>query len=98
MQNRLPDETAGGWFARIVGAIVSVAVMVALFFLGITVFAAVAGLALLVFLVMAVRVWWLRRRLQRHAAHAGGASPRRDRRPDGVTLEGEYEDRSSRDK
>lgn len=98
MQNQIPDQTPGGWLVRIIGAIVSVIVMVGLFFIGITVFAAVAGLALLVFIVLAVRVWWLRRQLQRRAGPGGAsARPRRDR-TGGVTLEGEYEDRSPRDR
>lgn len=89
MQNRLPNETPGGWLGRLVGAVVSVAIMVALFFLGLTVFAAVAGLALVVFAVVAVRIWWLRRRFARQA----GAQARHQKSADGVTIEGEYEER-----
>ncbi|HEX6928496.1 MAG TPA: hypothetical protein VF267_04560 [Gammaproteobacteria bacterium] len=97
MQKRLPNETPAGWLARIAGAIVGVILMAGLFFLGITVFAAVAGLAILVFLVLAVRVWWLRRRFRRHAAANGEpASPQAGNRA-GVTLEGEYEERRRRD-
>jgi len=95
MQNRLPNDTPAGWIARAVGTVVTVIVMIGLFFLGLTVFAAVAGLALVVFLVLAVRVWWLRRRF-RAAAGKEGVS-RQGRRPGGVTLEGEYEERSKRD-
>lgn len=86
MQYQLPNDTPAGWLARIVGAIVSIVVMAGLFFLGLTVFAAVAGLAFLVFIVLAIRVWWLRRKLRRQA---GGPRPQHT----GVTLEGEYEER-----
>lgn len=92
MHYRFPQQTPGGWLARIVGAVVGVLVMIGLFFLGITVFAAVAGLALLVFLVAAARVWWLRWRMRRAAAKGGRAEPRRESGR-GVTLEGEYEER-----
>lgn len=95
MQNRLPNDTPAGWLARAVGAIVGTIVMVGLFFLGLTVFAAVAGLALIVFAVMAARIWWLRRRYRSAAATGGG--PQRERRPGGVTLEGEYEERNKDD-
>ena len=96
MQNRLPYDTPVGWLARAVGAVVGAIVMVGLFFLGLTVFAAVAGLALLVFLVMAARIWWLRRRYQR-AAGRPGSTGRPGREAGGVTLEGEYEERHGRD-
>lgn len=95
MHYRFPQQTPGGWLARIVGAVVGVLVMIGLFFLGITVFAAVAGLALLVFIVMAARLWWLRWRFRREAARGGrsGAEPPRRESNRGVTLEGEYEER-----
>lgn len=101
MQNSLPNQTPGGWLARLAGAIISVIILAGLFFVGITVFAAVAGLAIVVFAVLAARVWWLRRKLRRSAAH--GEAPRQERRQDrprsgGVTLEGEYEDRSPHDR
>lgn len=94
MQNRLSNDTPAGWLARAVGAVVGAIVMIGLFFLGLTVFAAVAGLALLVFGIMAARIWWLRRKY-RKAAGTGGAS--RERGPGGVTLEGEYEERNKRE-
>ena len=94
MQNRIPNETPAGWLARVVGAVVGAIVMVALFFLGVTVFAAVAGLAIVVFLVLAVRVWWLRRKLRRGAAR-NERTPHQGARH-GVTLEGEYEEQRQR--
>lgn len=95
MQNRLPNDTPAGWLARAVGAIVGAIVMVGLFFLGLTVFAAVAGLALLVFAVLAARIWWLRRKFRKAAGT--GESPRHERSSaGGVTLEGEYEERDRR--
>lgn len=94
MQNRLPNDTPAGWLTRAVGAIVGAIVMVGLFFLGLTVFAAVAGLALVVFAVVAARLWWLRRKF-RTATTQGAAQ--REHRSSGVTLEGEYEERNKRD-
>lgn len=93
MQYRFPEpSTPGGWLARIVGAIVGVLVMIGLFFLGITVFAAAAGVALVVFIVLAVRVWWLRLKMRRAQDGEPRPRPERDTRK-GVTLEGEYEER-----
>lgn len=94
MQNRLPNDTPAGWLARAVGAIVGAIVMIGLFFLGLTVFAAVAGLALVVFAVVAIRIWWLRRRF-RGAAKKEGARSREQGA--GVIIEGEYEERNERD-
>ncbi|HEX7029667.1 MAG TPA: hypothetical protein VF254_03660 [Gammaproteobacteria bacterium] len=91
MQNQIPDQSPANWLARVAGAIVSIIIMAGLFFVGITVFAAVAGLAFVVFAVLALRVWWLRRKLRRAAPRPESAS-----RSGGVTLEGEYEERSSR--
>lgn len=95
MQNKLPNDMSAGWFARAIGAIVGAIVMVGLFFLGLTVFAAVAGIALLVFAIVAVRIWWLRRKYRKAAGT--GSGPQRRPGPGGVTLEGEYEERNSRD-
>lgn len=98
MQYRIPDQSPAGWFARLIGAVVGLIVMVGLFFLGLTIFAAVAGLAIVVFIVVAIRVWWLRRQLR---ARGGGAKQQHRRKTDpdramGVTLEGEYEERRER--
>lgn len=90
MQNRLPNDTPAGWLARAVGAVLTAIIAIGLLFLGLTVFAAAAGLALVVFLVVAARVWWLRRKLRR-AAQDGHTPHKQDAR--GVTLEGEYEER-----
>ncbi|HEX6928360.1 MAG TPA: hypothetical protein VF267_03850 [Gammaproteobacteria bacterium] len=84
--------------ARIAGAIVSIVILAGLFFVGITVFAAVAGLAVVVFAVLALRVWWLRRKLQRGSPPGETRRDRRRTQAGGVTLEGEYEDHSSRDR
>lgn len=93
MRNQIPDQTPGGLLTRIAGAIVSVVILAGLLFVGITVFAAVAGLAVLVFAVFAARVWWLRRKLRRGAARSETSRP--GPQAGGVTLEGEYEDHSS---
>lgn len=98
MQYRIPDQSPAGWFARLVGGIVGLIVMIGLFFLGLTVFAAVAGLAIVVFIVVAIRIWWLRRKLRAQAG-ATGQQHRRKTDPNhvrGVTLEGEYEERGDR--
>lgn len=89
MQNRLPNDTPVGWLARAVGAVLTAVIAIGLLFLGLTVFAAAAGLALVVFLVVAARVWWLRRRFRRAAENDTPRKPGAR----GVTLEGEYEER-----
>lgn len=90
MQNRLPNDTPAGWLARAVGAVLTAVIAIGLLFLGLTVFAAAAGLALVVFLVVAARVWWLRRRFRAAAARQGAPQQGPGH---GVTLEGEYEKR-----
>jgi uncharacterized iron-regulated membrane protein len=87
MQYRIPHHAPRHWFVRLLGGIVGVVVLVGLFFLGLTIFIAAAGLAILAFVVIAIRIWWLRRQLRVRAARAA----RHDSA--GVTLEGEYEER-----
>lgn len=84
----IPNTSGGSWFSRLVGALVGALVLVGLFFLGLTVFAVALGLAVVVFVVAAVRIWWLRRKLRRHRA-----TNRRRTDDKGVTIEGEYEER-----
>lgn len=101
-----PGGPQGSPLTRFLGAIVGVFIMVGLFFVGITVFAAAAGIALIAFLVFYARFWWLTRKSRRRfqegeesAAHQPGhgrpdpQSPRQDRDRRGVTLDGEYEER-----
>ncbi|MFP4147678.1 MAG: hypothetical protein ACLFSI_08200 [Halorhodospira sp.] len=59
-----------GPIARVAGAIGAIAVIVLAATLGIAVLAVMLGLALIGAVVIAVRVWWLRRQLRRAAAEA----------------------------
>lgn len=86
----------GGWFTRLLGAIVAGFIMAGLFLLGLTVFAAAAGIALVAFLVFYLRLWWLRRKAGTGAGYAGAGT--RQQGPQGqrrgsVTLEGEYREK-----
>ena len=110
-----PGGPQSGPIARFLGAVIGLFIMIGLFFLGITVFAFAAGIALVAFLVFYARFWWLTRKARRRYADAeqqaghgrpgfrgqdpggqdaggqGKATGRRDRQ--GVTLDGEYEER-----
>lgn len=102
-----PGGPQSGPVARFLGAIIGVFIMIGLFFLGITVFAAAAGIALVAFLVFYARFWWLTRKARRRYRESGesresGQQPGHGRpsssagRPGdrrGVTLDGEYEER-----
>lgn len=85
----IPNASPGGWFSRLVGALIGALALVGLFFLGLTVFAVALGLAVVVFVVAAARIWWLRRKLRARR----GNPQRRAGDKSGVTLEGEYEER-----
>ena len=76
-----PPEWMRNPLAQAFGALLGLAVLVMSFFLGIVVLAVLVGLALIGGSVLALRMWWLKRRLQREAA----------RQPDDATVvEGEY--------
>ena len=68
---------------QIVGLIVGALVTVAAVLLGAVVLSFVVGFAVLAGLVMFVRIWWLRRRMERAAGSAG-------RRPEGEIVGVEY--------
>ncbi len=72
-----PGGPQSGPIARFLGAIIGVFIMIGLFFLGITVFAAAAGMALIAFLVFYARFWWLTRKARkryRGSPHESGQS------------------------
>lgn len=98
-----PGGPQSGPIARFLGAVIGLFIMIGLFFLGITVFAFAAGIALVAFLVFYARFWWLTRKARRRYADAEqqaghgrpGQGSGRGRATDrqGVTLDGEYEER-----
>lgn len=65
---------------RIVAALITIGITALAVFLGAFLIAALVGLAAIATVVLAVRVWWLRRKMER-SARRGGA---------GRTLEGEF--------
>ncbi|MDX1442702.1 MAG: hypothetical protein R3270_02870 [Gammaproteobacteria bacterium] len=98
MNYRFPNSPPpGGFFSRLVGAIVGLFIMVGLFFLGLTVFAAAAGIALVAFIVFYIRLWWLRRKMRGQGGQQGYYRESRYREQgnsrDSVTLEGEYHEK-----
>lgn len=93
-----------GPIAKVFGAIAAIAVVALAATLGIVVLAVALGLALIGAVVVAVRLWWLRRQFRaagfggepgtgggqsREDASRGGRG--RQHRPSGVIIEGEYE-------
>lgn len=101
MNYRFPNSPPpGGFFSRLVGAIVGLFIMIGLFFVGLTVFAAAAGIALVAFIVFYIRLWWMRRRMRGQGTD-GRVNGSADRDPqrrgprgrDSVTLEGEYHEK-----
>lgn len=93
MNYRFPNSPPpGGFLARLLGAIVGLIMMIGLFFIGLTVFAAAAGIALVAFVIFYIRLRWL----QRHHRKQGGAPQHeawRSERKESVTLEGEYREK-----
>ncbi|MDX1455682.1 MAG: hypothetical protein R3217_09520 [Gammaproteobacteria bacterium] len=100
MNYRIPQGPPGGPLARFIGAVLGIAIMIGLFFLGFFVFVAAAGVALVVFLVFYLRFWWLTRKGRRQQRARQGSADSASQRPEGgrerrgsVTLEGEFEER-----
>lgn len=67
--------------------VAAIVVGVSLLF-GFVAFLILAGMALILIAIVAVRVWWLRHKIRHHMA---------DRKPPGDFIEGEYEVRERRD-
>jgi len=61
----------GGLLSRIVAFIVGAIVLAASIFLGAIFFAALLGFVLIVAVVVMVRVWWLKRKMQSYAQQHG---------------------------
>ena len=101
MNYRFPNSPPpGGFFSRLIGAIIGLFIMVGLFFVGLTVFAAAAGIALVAFIVFYIRLWWMRRQMRKQGGATGASGyyrrEQQRRRPhgrDSVTLEGEYHEK-----
>jgi hypothetical protein len=105
MNYRFPNSPPpGGFFTRLLGAIVGAVIMVGLFFLGLTVFAAAAGIALVAFVIFYLRLLWLRRKAGKGAGYGPGNGQvgpntytrREETRRESVTLEGEYREKNDR--
>ena len=61
----------GGLLARIVAFVIAVGALVLSLFVGAVFLAALFGFVLIVAAVVAVRVWWLKRRMEKHARENG---------------------------
>ena len=79
--------------ARILAGLLAVAALVGAFFFGLIILAAAVGLGVVAWLVLTVRVWWLRRRFRAGRVDgekpAGRATPDGDRESD--VIDAEYE-------
>lgn len=85
MYQRIPPPPGGfaGLLGRAVAAIVTLAVLVASFFVGAVVAVALIGLAVLSWTAFAIRWWWLKRRGRATMEEAA-------RQRDSTTVEGDY--------
>lgn len=70
------------FLTRVVAALVTIGITAAAVFLGAFLLAAFVGLAAIASLVLAARVWWIRRKMQQ-GGRSGGAD-------DSRVIEGEY--------
>lgn len=87
-------------FARVLAGLAAVAVLVGAVFFGLIIFAVALGLGLLAWLVLSVRIWWLRRRMPQGApgdVDSAGRRPER-RADDSRVIDAEYEVISRREK
>ena len=79
--------------ARILAGLLAVAALVGAFFFGLIILAAAVGLGVVAWLVLTVRVWWLRRRFRAGSGDsgkpAGQSTPGGVRKPD--VIDAEYE-------
>ena len=86
--------------SRILAGVLGIAVLAAAFFFGFIVLMLAAGLGVLAWLLLALRMWWLRRQWARHGpgveAHRDGwARPGSAR--EGEVIEADYEVVTRRD-
>ncbi len=92
--NRIPFQNPNSnLFTRILGAVISQVILAGLLFVGFTVFVFAAGVAVVLFLLFYARIWWVTRKMRRQAAQSGAADHGRTSGGDGVTLEGEFEEK-----
>ena len=61
----------GGLLARIIAVVAGIGALVLSLLVGAVFIAAVVGFMLIVGLVIAIRVWWIKRKFQRHAQEHG---------------------------
>lgn len=61
----------GGFFGRLVAFVVGLAALVVSLFVGAVVIAVLVGFVLIVGAALALRVWWVKRQMQRHAREHG---------------------------
>jgi thiol:disulfide interchange protein len=67
----LAGEPPGGLVGRIIAFVVGLVMLAVAVFVGAIFIAALAGLLLIGGLLFAVRVWWLKRKMQRYAKEHG---------------------------
>ena len=86
--------------SRILAGILAVVALVAAFFFGFVVLILAVGLGILAWLLLTLRMWWLRRRWARHGpgvqAHSDGWADR-DSAREGELIEADYEVVTRRD-
>lgn len=91
MPDRLPPPSNNP-LARLLAALVAVLALVGAFFFGLVVLALAVGLGLLAWLALALRMWWLRRRLGAGpGAGPPGAQDRQAGRREGQVIDADYE-------
>jgi uncharacterized iron-regulated membrane protein len=80
--------------SRILASLLAALALVGAFFFGLVVIALAAGLGALAWLFLALRMWWLRRRLDRGnppAGRNGAKQPGAAHAPGGNVIEADYE-------
>ena len=86
--------------SRILAGLLGVLALVGAFFFGLVVLAVAIGLGVLVWLFVALRMWWLRRRWQGQSGPGGGDGPAHSGTPsqrERDVIEADYEVVSRRD-
>jgi predicted lipid-binding transport protein (Tim44 family) len=78
---------------RVLAGLLAVAALVGALFFGLIIFAAALGLGLLAWLILSVRIWWLKRRMPRGASTAADSAgePRARGSDEGKVIDAEYE-------
>ena len=66
-----PSNQPGGWLGRIIAFVVGVIVLAVSVFLGAVFIAGAIGLILIGGVIFALRVWWLRRKMEQYQREHG---------------------------